>query len=80
MNLRHFATLLFTAVPALASQPGARELYNEGVSRLGKGELRERIRVAAHGNGIRKGDGSDQGAVRVELLQPAGGFAGPVGL
>ncbi len=41
MNLRHFATLLFTVAPALASQPGARELYNEGVSRLGKGELRD---------------------------------------
>jgi tetratricopeptide (TPR) repeat protein len=41
MNLRHFATLLFVATPALAVQPGARELYNEGVGKLAKGELRE---------------------------------------
>jgi tetratricopeptide (TPR) repeat protein len=41
MNLRHFATLLFVATPALAIQPGARELYNEGVGKLGQGELRE---------------------------------------
>ena len=41
MNLRHFATLLFAAAPVLASQPGARELYNDGVAKLGKGELRD---------------------------------------
>ena len=41
MNLRHFATLLFVVTPALATQPGARELYNEGVGKLGHGELRE---------------------------------------
>ncbi len=41
MNLRHFATLLLFAAPALASQPGARELYNEGVGKLAQGELRE---------------------------------------
>ena len=59
MNLRHFATLLFTAVPALASQPGARELYNEGVSRLGNGELRDAEMV------LRKAAGAD-----VEAVQP----------
>ena len=59
MNLRHFATLLFTAVPALASQPGARELYNEGVSRLGKGELRDAEMA------LRKAAGAD-----VEAVQP----------
>ncbi len=41
MNLRHFTALLFTVVPALASQPGARGLYNDGVAKLGKGELRD---------------------------------------
>ena len=59
LNLRHFATLLFAAVPALASQPGARELYNEGVSRLGKGELRDAEMS------LRKAAGAD-----VETVQP----------
>ena len=59
MNLRHFATLLFAAVPALASQPGARELYNEGVSRLGKGELRDAEMA------LRRAAGAD-----VEAVQP----------
>ena len=59
MNLRHFATLLFAAAPVLASQPGARELYNEGVSRLGKGELRDAEMA------LRKAAGAD-----VETVQP----------
>ena len=59
MNLRHFATLLFAAAPVLASQPGARELYNEGVSRLGNGELRDAEMV------LRKAAGAD-----VEAVQP----------
>ena len=59
MNLRHFATLLFAAAPILASQPGARELYNEGVSRLGKGELRDAEMA------LRKAAGAD-----VETVQP----------
>jgi len=53
INLRHFATLLFVAAPALASQPGPRELYNEGVMRLAKGELRDAemsLRRAAGGD------------------------------
>ena len=59
MNLRHFATLLFTAVPALASQPGTRELYNDGVTRLAKGELRDAEMA------LRKAAGAD-----VESVQP----------
>ena len=58
-NLRHFATLLLAAAPALASQPGARELFNEGVSRLGKGELRDAEMA------LRKAAGAD-----VETVQP----------
>jgi tetratricopeptide (TPR) repeat protein len=53
MNLRHFATLLLAASPALASQPDARELYNDGVKKLGKGELRDAemsLRRAAGGD------------------------------
>jgi len=41
MNLRHLSILLLTCSPALAVQRDARELYNEGVGRLGKGELRD---------------------------------------
>ena len=44
MNLRPFAILLLalcSTAPALAVTQGARESYNEGVSRLGKGELRD---------------------------------------
>ena len=59
MNLRHFATLLFAAAPVLASQPGARELYNDGVSKLGKGELRDAEMS------LRKAAGAD-----VETVQP----------
>jgi len=53
MNLRHFATLLLAASPALASQPDARELYNDCVKKLGKGELRDAemsLRRAAGGD------------------------------
>ena len=59
MNLRHFTALLFTAVPVLASQPGARELYNDGVTKLGKGELRDAEMA------LRKAAGAD-----VEAVQP----------
>ena len=44
MNLRPFAILMLATSPALATtseKQGAREFYNEGVSRLGKGELRD---------------------------------------
>ena len=41
MNLRPFAILMLAASPTLAITQGAREFYNEGVSRLGKGELRD---------------------------------------
>lgn len=59
MNLRPFAILLLAASPALASQPGAREFYNEGVSRLGKGELRDAEMS------LRKAAGAD-----IESMQP----------
>ena len=59
MNLRHFTALLFAAAPALASQPGARELYNDGVTKLGKGELRDAEMS------LRKAAGAD-----VETVQP----------
>jgi tetratricopeptide (TPR) repeat protein len=59
MNLRHFTALLLTAAPALAYQPGARELYNDGVSKLGKGELRDAEMS------LRKAAGAD-----VEAVQP----------
>ncbi len=41
MKSRTLAILLFAASPALAAVPDARLSYNEGVVRLGKGELRD---------------------------------------
>ncbi len=41
MKPRTLAILLFAASPALAAVPDARQSYNEGVVRLGKGELRD---------------------------------------
>jgi tetratricopeptide (TPR) repeat protein len=59
MNLRTFAILMLAGSPALASQPGARELYNEGVWRLAKGDLRDAEMS------LRKAAGAD-----VESVQP----------
>ncbi|MEO6785817.1 MAG: hypothetical protein ABI318_06755, partial [Chthoniobacteraceae bacterium] len=59
MNLRTFAILMLAGSRALASQPGARELYNEGVRRLGKGELRDAEMA------LRKAAGAE-----VEVVQP----------
>ena len=59
MNLCTFAILMLAGSPALASQPGARELYNEGVTRLAKGELRDAEMV------LRKAAGAD-----AEIVQP----------
>ncbi len=53
MKLHHLATLLLAASPAFAVQQSARELYNEGVQRLGKGELRDAEMA------LRKAAGSD---------------------
>ena len=41
MNLRPFAILMLAASPALAVPQDARGFYNEGVGKLGKGELRD---------------------------------------
>ena len=59
MYLRYFTALLFAAIPALASQPGARELYNDGVRRLANGELRDAEMA------LRKAAGAE-----VESVQP----------
>ena len=59
MNLCTFAILMLAGSPALASQLGARELYNEGVTRLAKGELRDAEMV------LRKAAGAD-----AEIVQP----------
>jgi tetratricopeptide (TPR) repeat protein len=53
MKLLHFAVAVLSAAPALAVQRSARELYNDGVGKLGKGELREAetvLREAAAAN------------------------------
>jgi hypothetical protein len=62
MNLRPLAILLLAASPALAitsGKQGAREFYNEGVGKLGKGELRDAEMA------LRKAAGSE-----VESVQP----------
>ena len=59
MKLHPLAILMLAASPALAASPGARELYNEGVGKLGKGELRD-AELA-----LRKAAGAD-----VEAVQP----------
>ncbi|MEO6740264.1 MAG: hypothetical protein ABIP20_08430 [Chthoniobacteraceae bacterium] len=59
MNFRPFAILMLAASPALAITQGARELYNEGVGKLGKGELRDAEMS------LRKAAGSE-----VEAVQP----------
>ena len=59
MNFRPFAILLLAASPTLAVTQGARELYNEGVGKLGKGELRDAEMS------LRKAAGSE-----VESVQP----------
>ena len=59
MNLRPLAILMLAASPALATQQGAREFYNEGVGKLGKGELRDAEMS------LRKAAGSD-----LESVQP----------
>lgn len=53
MNLRYLAFAVLAATPAMAVQRSARDLYNEGVGKLGKGELREAettLREAAAAN------------------------------
>ncbi len=59
MKLRPLAILMLAASPALAVTHGAREFYNEGVTRLGKGELRDAEMA------LRKAAGAD-----VESVQP----------
>ena len=53
MKLHLFALMIFAAAPAMAVQRSARELYNEGAAKLGRGELREAetaLREAAAAN------------------------------
>ena len=62
MNFRPLAILMLALcgmMPALAVQQGAREFYNEGVGKLGKGELRDAEMM------LRKAAGAD-----VETVQP----------
>ncbi len=59
MNFRPLAILLLAASTAWAVPQGAREFYNEGVGKLGKGELRDAEMM------LRKAAGSE-----VESVQP----------
>ena len=66
MNPRTFAILMLTASQAAALQPGARELYNEGVGKLGMGELRDAELV------LRKAAGANVDAVQPLALYNLG--------
>ncbi len=59
MKLRPLVILMLVASPALAATQGAREFYNEGVGKLGKGELRDAEMA------LRRAAGSE-----VESVQP----------